>query len=329
MHEDDVDDVLCDTCGSGEQEDKLLLCDRCGHGRHTFCLRPVADKVPDGPWFCSDDCACAPPVKRFKRFPMEQSKINDFFRIQEDGQDGESSKCRIPQDVRKRRKGCLVMQKKRMGILPFVPSEDRDRRLEQLASLATALTSSKAEFTNELTYVPNMAPRSSNQARLEEGGIQVLHKKDKETIEMCRAMQQRGQCPPLLVVFDPREGFTLQADANIKDMTFIAEFAGDVDYLESRKNDDSDCMMTLLLTADHSKNLVICQDKRGNISRFISGINNHTQDGKKKQNVKCVRYDIDGESHVLLVACRDIASGERLYCDYNGCENVYPTHHFV
>ncbi|KAF8730762.1 hypothetical protein HU200_016625 [Digitaria exilis] len=111
-------------------------------------------------------------------------------------------------------------------------------------------------------------------------------------------------------------------------MTFIAEFAGDVDYLESRKNDDSDCMMTLFLTADQFKNLVICQDKRGNISCFISGINNHTPDGKK-QNVKCVRYDIDGESHVLLVACRDIASGERLYCDYNGYENAYPTHHFV
>nr|CAB3489539.1 unnamed protein product [Digitaria exilis] len=66
MHEDDVD-VVCDTCGSCEHEDKLLLCDRCGHGRHTFCLRPVAAEVPDGPWFCSDDCACAPPVKRFKR----------------------------------------------------------------------------------------------------------------------------------------------------------------------------------------------------------------------------------------------------------------------
>ncbi|KAF8711398.1 hypothetical protein HU200_029429 [Digitaria exilis] len=173
-----------------------------------------------------------------------------------------------------------------------------------------------------------MAPRSSNQARLKEGGIQVRHKKDKETIEICRAIQQSGQCPPLLVVCDRREGFTLQADANIKDMTFIAEFAGDVDHLESRENDDSDCMMTLLFTADHSKNLVICPNKHGNISHFISGINNHTPDGKK-QNIKCVRYEIDGESHVLLVACCDIASGQRLYCDYNGYKNVYPTHHFV
>jgi SET domain-containing protein len=142
-------------------------------------------------------------------------------------------------------------------------------------------------------------------------------------------MQKRGECPPLLVVFDSREGFTVQADADIKDMTFIAEYTGDVDFLENRANDDGDSIMTLLLTEDPSKRLVICPDKRGNISRFINGINNHTLDGKKKKNIKCVRYDIDGESHVLLVACRDIACGEKLYYDYNGYEHEYPTHHFV
>ena len=66
------------------------------------------------------------------------------------------------------------------------------------------------------------------------------------------------------------------ADANIKDMTFIAEFAGDVDYLENRENDDCDCLMTLLWIADPFQRLVTCPDKRGNISRFTTGINNHT-----------------------------------------------------
>ena len=37
--------------------------------------------------------------------------------------------------------------------------------------------------------------------------------------------------------------FTVQADANIKDITFIAQFAGDVDYLENRENDDCGCLM--------------------------------------------------------------------------------------
>ena len=74
----------------------------------------------------------------------------------------------------------------------------------------------------------------------------------------------------------PIFSFTVQADANIKVMTFAAEFAGDVDYLENRENDDCDCLMTLLLTPYPSQRLVICPDKCGNISRFMSGIDNHT-----------------------------------------------------
>ena len=50
---------------------------------------------------------------------------------------------------------------------------------------------------------------------------------------------------------------------------------------------------------------------------------------KKKQNLNCVRYNIYGESRVLLVAIKDIAKGERLYYDYNGYEKEYPTEHFV
>jgi hypothetical protein len=70
--------------------------------------------------------------------------------------------------------------------------------------------------------------------------------------------------------------FTLQADGNIKDMTFLAEYSGDVDYLNNRANDDCDCLMMLLLRANPSQSLVICPDKWGNISCFFSGINNHT-----------------------------------------------------
>jgi len=60
----------------------------------------------------------------------------------------------------------------------------------------------------------------------------------------------------------------MQADANIKDMTFIVEFARDVYYLESRENDDCDCLMTLLWKADPSQGPVICPDKCGNISLY-------------------------------------------------------------
>ena len=40
--------------------------------------------------------------------------------------------------------------------------------------------------------------------------FKVLHKDDKESMELCSTMLQRGQCPPLLVVFDSRYGYFLE-----------------------------------------------------------------------------------------------------------------------
>ena len=66
-----------------------------------------------------------------------------------------------------------MVSKKKRRLLPFTPSEDPSRRLEQMASLATALTTTGTEFSNELTYMPGMAPRSANCAALEREGMQV------------------------------------------------------------------------------------------------------------------------------------------------------------
>ncbi|BAT83083.1 Histone-lysine N-methyltransferase [Vigna angularis] len=315
-----IDDVFCQECGSGHSPAKLLLCDKCDRGYHLFCLRPVLPSVPKGSWFCGS-CSNHKP----KSFPLVQTKIIDFFRIQR------SPETSLNQDARKKRKrgGSLVMSKKKRKLLPFVPSEDSNRRLEQMASLATALTTTNTEFSNKLTYMPGMAPRSANCPALERGGMQVLSKEDTETLNLCKSMMERGEWPPLMVVFDPLEGFTVEADRPIKDLTIITEYVGDVDFLKNRENDDGDSIMTLLSASDPSKTLVICPDKRSNIARFINGINNHTPEGKKKQNLKCVRFDVGGECRVLLVSNRDISKGERLYYDYNGDEHEYPTDHFV
>lgn len=76
-------------------------------------------------------------------------------------------------DARRRRRRTLVLHKKRRRLLPFIPTEDNDRRLEQMRSLATALTALNMEFSGELTYSSTMAPRSANQAKFEDGGMQV------------------------------------------------------------------------------------------------------------------------------------------------------------
>jgi len=67
----------------------------------------------------------------------------------------------------------LAMYKRRRRILSYTPSVDPQRRLEQMGTLATALTALNMEFSNDLTYMPRMAPKSANQAKLEKGGMQV------------------------------------------------------------------------------------------------------------------------------------------------------------
>ncbi|GAV83993.1 PHD domain-containing protein/SET domain-containing protein [Cephalotus follicularis] len=323
--EEEYKDLSCQQCGSGDRDDELLLCDKCDKGFHMKCVRPIVVRVPIGKWLCPN-CSSNRRVRSFS-----QRKIIDFFRIRKCNYGEEKCASSSSQDARKhrRRSGSLVLQKKRRKLLPFTPSEDPAQRLKQMGTLASALSAMQIEFSDDLTYIPGMTPRSANQAKFETGGMQVLSKEDTETFEQCRAMCKRGECPPLVVVFDSCEGYTVEADGQIKDMTFITEYTGDVDYIKNREHDDCDSMMTLLLATNPSKSLVICPDERGNIARFINGINNHNPEGRKKQNCKCVRYNVNGECRVLLVATRDIAKGERLYYDYNGYEHEYPTHHFI
>ncbi|GLJ55843.1 hypothetical protein SUGI_1199130 [Cryptomeria japonica] len=317
-----LDDTLCQECGRGDCESEMLLCDKCDKGYHMYCLRPVVVRIPADSWFCPS-CKRSP----IKEFPLVQTKIIDFFRIRRSSQDLHP----LHQESRKRRRRstAVIVSKKKRRLLPFVPTKDLKRRLQQMGSLATALTSSGVEFSNELTYMPGMAPRSANQAALEKGGMQIMPREDKAALEFCQAMYKRGEWPPLMVVYDSLEGFTVEADHFIKDLTIITEYVGDVDHLRNREKDEGDSMMTLLYTKDQSETLVICPDKRSNIARFINGINNYTPEGRKKQNLKCVRFNVDGEARVLLIAIRDISKGERLYYDYNGYEQEYPTHHFV
>eukprot|EP00039_Didymoeca_costata_P018008 m.331728 g.331728 ORF g.331728 m.331728 type:complete len:1565 (+) comp16789_c0_seq1:290-4984(+) len=45
-------DYFCEVCGSGNDEDQLLLCDECDQGFHLYCLTPPLTKIPKGDWRC-------------------------------------------------------------------------------------------------------------------------------------------------------------------------------------------------------------------------------------------------------------------------------------
>ncbi|XP_071777497.1 lysine-specific demethylase 5B-B isoform X2 [Centroberyx gerrardi] len=62
-----VDLVVCLVCGSGAEEDRLLLCDGCDDSYHTFCLIPPLHDVPKGDWRCPKCLAqeCSKPQEAF------------------------------------------------------------------------------------------------------------------------------------------------------------------------------------------------------------------------------------------------------------------------
>ncbi|XP_047446476.1 lysine-specific demethylase 5B-B isoform X2 [Mugil cephalus] len=67
-----VDLVVCLVCGSGGDEDRLLLCDGCDDSYHTFCLIPPLHDVPKGDWRCPR-CLAQECSKPHEAFGFEQA----------------------------------------------------------------------------------------------------------------------------------------------------------------------------------------------------------------------------------------------------------------
>ncbi|XP_061075789.1 lysine (K)-specific demethylase 5Ba [Conger conger] len=67
-----VDLYVCQVCGSGSSEDRLLLCDGCDDSYHTFCLVPPLSDVPKGDWRCPQ-CLTQECSKTTVAFGFEQA----------------------------------------------------------------------------------------------------------------------------------------------------------------------------------------------------------------------------------------------------------------
>eukprot|EP00931_Biecheleriopsis_adriatica_P010648 TRINITY_DN111718_c0_g1_i1.p1 TRINITY_DN111718_c0_g1~~TRINITY_DN111718_c0_g1_i1.p1 ORF type:complete len:254 (+),score=52.81 TRINITY_DN111718_c0_g1_i1:40-762(+) len=60
-------EIVCEACGSGHDEQLLLLCDSCNDAYHTFCLQPPLEEAPLEDWHCPRCCeasCCSSPLGR-------------------------------------------------------------------------------------------------------------------------------------------------------------------------------------------------------------------------------------------------------------------------
>ncbi|KAK0396529.1 hypothetical protein QR680_001753 [Steinernema hermaphroditum] len=72
---DEIENMLCEVCHSGDDEAHLLLCDRCDKCFHMRCLRPPLSTIPEGYWYC-------PPCERERALEHLQSSSSSRTRRQ-------------------------------------------------------------------------------------------------------------------------------------------------------------------------------------------------------------------------------------------------------
>lgn len=100
-----------------------------------------------------------------------------------------------------------------------------------------------------------------------------------------KEMTRNGNYAPLYVIEDKMQGYIVQAAEDIPKYTLLAEYVGEVDFARNRLFDKNDSIMDLLRTTRSSTSLVICPESRGNLARFLSGINNYKNNAQNKLNV--------------------------------------------
>ncbi|CAH8362217.1 unnamed protein product [Eruca vesicaria subsp. sativa] len=62
---------VCDICGDAGREDLLAICSGCSDGaEHTYCMRVMLDKVPEGDWLC-EECEEAEKQKQEAKRKIE------------------------------------------------------------------------------------------------------------------------------------------------------------------------------------------------------------------------------------------------------------------
>jgi len=117
----------------------------------------------------------------------------------------------------------------------------------------------------------------------------VLDANNFEVFKEFKELTSKGNYAPLHVIFDNVKGFAVQAVGKIPKFTLISEYVGDVDFLRKRLLDQNDSIMDLIRTPNSSSCFVICPESKGNLARFISGINNKDSKARKKLNVKITK----------------------------------------
>lgn len=154
-------------------------------------------------------------------------------------------------------------------------------------------------------------------------------KENQEIVRQLRRREELGILPPVILKHHPQAGFYVEAAQDMKELTLLCEYAGEVRTCRQMIFDQNDSIMELLDTGDSDNSLVIAPMKFSNVGRYFNSINKSCKESKKKQNIKSMRCQIDGKATVLIFTKRSVKKGEELLYDYNEAKDLYPTNDFI
>ena len=175
-------------------------------------------------------------------------------------------------------------------------------------TLDQAFTKKKMKFCDDLSFKNvNIPPKYLET-------IQEIDKKDEEAfLKFKKEFTSKKYFGPLQIKWHCKQGFVVEASDQIEPNTLICEYTGEV----IDKSDDfySDDLMEYATFDD--KNYVIAPRRKGNIARFISGINNSKKFCKQKQNLTSIKFRIKNKIRIALYTIKRVKKGQILYYDYN------------
>eukprot|EP01029_Cantina_marsupialis_P000762 TRINITY_DN10565_c0_g1_i1.p1 TRINITY_DN10565_c0_g1~~TRINITY_DN10565_c0_g1_i1.p1 ORF type:complete len:475 (+),score=139.75 TRINITY_DN10565_c0_g1_i1:40-1464(+) len=265
---------------------------------------------------------------------------------------------------------------KKSPLFVLAPTGNKEDSLERMKSLIFALESKGYKFANSLQYehieekvteegkiidgikLTNEDKEHINNAALDVSNhnkklIPSLKSDDLEVFECMRAQWKSGICPAVKVDTNPElKMFIVRADADLPKHSLICEYCGTVARLSSRGDSDNDSIMDLIQMSkddtDYDKVISIFPEKKCNIARFLSGINNGSKESKKKENVETLRVVLQHTKpipesrrtgraktektysmHVVMRTKKAVKKGTELFYNYNGYNDNYDTQGFV
>lgn len=229
-----------------------------------------------------------------------------------------------------------VTKEKNLWALPEPPSSAESYKEIATRLACACLEQGMSKYSDNLVY-HGKANRRMNNATLDE--VETMSVANTSIYKMFKSNLEKGFLPPLMVEYDPDQGFVVKATQDIQERTLLIEYAGVVTRIKDSGKSDSDSLMILLQTDNPKTSLIIDPSDTGNMARFLSGVNNNNYTSRKRANMRTRRFQVDGECRVVLFSDRKILKGERLSYDYNagisdvGIEQIrnqgfYDTSHF-